>query len=104
MNLANRCSHQAQLVALQISLLNAISQNQRAVCLLNLKTDEIDKILSQTLNFPQTLIITRAYNYHADWANLIYHHCILNGEIKYLKEFISVNNLTPMIVEDCARR
>lgn len=104
LNLASRCSHQAQLVALQISLLNAIPQNQQAVCLLNLKSDEIERILSHILNFPQALIVIRAYNYHADWVNLIYHHCILKGETKYLKEFMTVNNLTPMIVQDCARR
>ncbi|XP_071562080.1 spatacsin isoform X1 [Temnothorax nylanderi] len=104
LNLASRCSHQAQLVALQISLLNAIPQNQQAECLLNLKSDELDRILSHILNFPQALIVIRAYNYHADWVNLIYHHCILKGETKYLKEFMTVNNLTPTIVQDCARR
>ncbi|KAL0117009.1 hypothetical protein PUN28_010108 [Cardiocondyla obscurior] len=104
LNLARRCSHQAQLVALQISLVNAVSQNQQAVCLLNLKSDELERILSHVLNFPQALIVIRAYNYHADWVNLIYHHCILKGETKYLKEFMTVNNLTPTIVQDCARR
>ncbi|XP_011880163.1 PREDICTED: spatacsin isoform X2 [Vollenhovia emeryi] len=104
LNLASRCSQQAQLVALQISLLNAVPQNQQAVCLLNLKSDELERILSRILNFPQALIVIRAYNYHADWVNLIYHHCILKGETRYLKEFMTVNNLTPMIVQDCARR
>ena len=56
------------------------------------------------LNFPQALIVIRAYNYHVDWVNLIYHHCILKGDTGYLKEFLTVINLTPMIVEDCARR
>ncbi|CAL1689224.1 unnamed protein product [Lasius platythorax] len=104
LNLANQCANQAQLVALQIGLLHTLPQNQQAVCLLNLKSDELDKILSQILNFPQALIVTRAYNYHTDWANLIYHHCILKGETKYLKEFMMVNNLTSTIVQDCARR
>lgn len=103
LNLASRCSYQAQLVALQIALLNAIPQDQQATCVLNLKSDEIDQLLP-ILNFPQTLIVTRAYNYHADWTNLIYHHCVLKGETKYLKEFITVNSLTPTIVQDCARR
>ncbi|KAL6426524.1 hypothetical protein ACFW04_009151 [Cataglyphis niger] len=104
LNLANQCAHQAQLVALQIGLLHSLPQNQQAVCLLNLKSDELDKILSQFLNFPQALIVTRAYNHHTDWANLIYHHCILKGETKYLKEFMTINNLTSTIVQDCARR
>ncbi|XP_036147229.1 spatacsin isoform X2 [Monomorium pharaonis] len=104
LNLASRSSHQAQLVALQISLLNAVPQNQQAVCLLNLKTDELERILSHILNFPQALIVIRAYNYHVDWVNLIYHHCILKGDTKYLQDFLTVNTLTPMIVQDCARR
>ncbi|XP_020295554.1 spatacsin isoform X2 [Pseudomyrmex gracilis] len=104
LNLASRCSHRAQLVALQIGLLNAVPQNQQAVCVLNLKSDEIDRVLSHILNFPQALIVTRAYNYHADWANLIYHHYILKGETNYLREFMIVNSLTSVIVQDCARR
>ncbi|GAB1864875.1 Spatacsin [Camponotus japonicus] len=104
LNLANQCAHQAQLIALQLGLLHALPHNQQAVCLLNLKSDELDKILSQILNFPQALIVTRAYNYHTDWANLIYHHCILKDETKYLKEFMMVNDLTSTIVQDCARR
>ncbi|XP_018364335.1 PREDICTED: spatacsin isoform X1 [Trachymyrmex cornetzi] len=104
LNLASQCSHQAQLVALQIGLLNIVPQNQQAVCLLNLKSDELERILCHTLNFPQALIVIRAYNYHVDWVNLIYHHCILKGDTGYLKEFLTVINLTPMIVEDCARR
>ncbi|XP_072747233.1 spatacsin [Anoplolepis gracilipes] len=104
LNLASQCAYQAELVALQIGLLHALPQNQQAVCILNLKSDELDKILTQTLNFPQALIVTRAYNYNTDWANLIYHHCILKSETKYLQEFMMVNNLTATIVQDCVRR
>jgi spatacsin len=104
LNVANRCSHQAQLVALQIALLNTVPQDQQATCVLNLKSDEMDRTLALILNFPQALIFTRAYNYHADWANLIYHHCVLKGQTRYLKEFMTVNSLTPTIVQDCARR
>ncbi|XP_043488145.1 spatacsin [Polistes fuscatus] len=103
LHLANKCCQQAQLVALQIALLNATS-NQPTICILNLKTDQIDKILSETLNFQQALIVARAYNHHPDWANIIYSHFILNGEIKYLKDFITVIKLSSNITEDCARR
>lgn len=88
---------------MQIALLNATS-NQPTICILNLKTDQIDKILSETLNFQQALIVARAYNHHPDWANIIYSHFILNGEIKYLKDFITVIKLSSNITEDCARR
>ncbi|KAF7381387.1 hypothetical protein HZH66_013781 [Vespula vulgaris] len=103
LHLANKCCQQAQLVALQIALLGTTS-NQYTICILNLKSDQIDKILCETLNFQQALIVTGAYNHHPDWANIIYSHYILNGEIKYLKDFATVIKLSSNVVEDCARR
>lgn len=104
LNLASRCSDETQLVALQLSLLNAVSHNQQTTCILNIKSEDVDRILCHTLNFSQALIVVHAYNHHVDWANLIYNHCILNGEAKYLKDFMAVKSLTPGLVQDCARR
>ncbi|XP_031835040.1 spatacsin isoform X2 [Nomia melanderi] len=104
LNLATWCSNQAQLVAFQLSLFNIVSNNQQVICILNLKSEDVDKILCHTLNFSQALIVIHAYNCHVDWANLIYNHCILNGETKYLKDFIASKTLTSSLVEDCARR
>lgn len=95
---------QAQLVALQLSHLNTVSYNQHATCILNLKSEDVDRILCHILNFSQALIVINAYNHHVDWATLIYNHCVLNGETKYLKDFIAVKKLTPNLVQDCARR
>lgn len=104
LNLASRCADQSQLIALQLSLIGNISQNHQVVCILNLKSDEVERILCQVLNFPQALLVIRAYNHHVDWVNLIYNHCILNGETRYLKDFTSAIGLTPSLVQDCARR
>ncbi|PBC28068.1 Spatacsin [Apis cerana cerana] len=104
LNLASQCSDQVQLVALQLSLFNTTSYNQQVICILNLKSEDIDKVLCHNLSFSQSFIIVHAYNHHVDWANLIYNHCILNGETKYLKDFITVNRLTPSLVQDCVRR
>ncbi|KAK2583208.1 hypothetical protein KPH14_009228 [Odynerus spinipes] len=103
LHLANKCCQQAQLVALQIALVSTAS-HQYATCILNLKSDQIDKILCGMLNFPQALIVTSAYNHHPDWANIIYSHYIINGETKYLKDFTTVIKLSSTLVEDCARR
>lgn len=102
--MANRCSHQAQLVALQISLLNAASQNQQFPSILNLSNDEINRAISRYLNFSQALIVARAYDHHVDWASAIYCHCILNGEVKYFKDFITSKRLTTSVAIDCSRR
>ncbi|XP_076661193.1 spatacsin-like [Halictus rubicundus] len=104
LNLANWCSNQAQLVGFQLSLFNTVSNNQQVICILNLKSEHIDKILCHTLNFSQALIVIHAYNFPVDWTNLIYNHCILNGETKYLKDFMTVEKLTASLVQDCARR
>lgn len=104
LNLANRCARQAQLVALQLSLLNGVSQNHEVTCLLNLTTEEINKVMCQALNFPQTLILVEAYNHNADWSSVLYHHVIVNGETKFLKEFLAYKRLSAAIVQDCACR
>ncbi|XP_074094881.1 spatacsin [Cotesia typhae] len=101
LNTANKCSHQAQLVALQLSLLNGVAVNHQVTCLLNLSNEEINKALCQTLTFPQTLILVQAYNHNADWPSIIYHHIIINGEIKFLKDFLIYKRLTNGIVQDC---
>ncbi|KAK1131494.1 hypothetical protein K0M31_017777 [Melipona bicolor] len=104
LNLANQCSDQVQLVALQLSLFNTVSYNQQVICILNLKSEDIDKVLCHSLSFSQAFIVIHAYNHHVDWVNLIYNHCILKGETKYLKDFIAANKLTSALVQDCARR
>ncbi|KAK9299148.1 hypothetical protein QLX08_007765 [Tetragonisca angustula] len=104
LNLANQCSDQVQLVALQLSLFNTVSYNQQVICILNLKSEDIDKVLCHNLSFSQAFIVIHAYDHHVDWVNLIYNHCILNGETKYLKDFIAANKLTSALVQDCARR
>ncbi|KAF7989681.1 hypothetical protein HCN44_008355 [Aphidius gifuensis] len=104
LNLANKCSHQAQLVALQISLLNGTAPNQQVPCLLNLSVDEVNRALCQILNFSQSLIIIQAYNHSADWSSSIYHQFIINGKTKYLKDFLISKKLTTAIVQDCTYR
>ena len=104
LNAANRCSYQAQLTALQICLVNGISQNQQATFLFNLSPEEINKIMCQALTLSQTLILVEAYNHHGDWSTAVYHHVVINGEMRYLKEFVACDFLTSTIVQDCASR
>ncbi|XP_015111289.1 spatacsin isoform X2 [Diachasma alloeum] len=104
LNLANRCCHQAQLVALQVSLLSGVAQGQQATCLLNLTTDEINRVICQALSFPQALILAQSYGYNADWSSAIYQHVIVHGEGKYLKDFLGSKRLTSAIAQDCVCR
>lgn len=104
LNLASRCSHQAQLAALQISLLVGAAQNHQVPCLFNLSPDEVNKTMCQDLTLPQSLILVQAYNHHGDWSIAIYSHVVINGEIRYLKEFLACNLLSSAIVHDCVCR
>lgn len=104
LNLAHRCSQQAQLVALQISLFIGIAQNQQVSCLFNLSVDEVNLAICQILNFPQSLIIIQAYNHSADWSSAIYSQFIINGKSKYFKDFLTAKRLTTAIVQDCTCR
>ncbi|XP_014213188.1 spatacsin [Copidosoma floridanum] len=104
LNLASRCSHQAQLVALQISLLMGVHPSQHFPCLLNLTCDEVNRAICRYLNFTQALIIARAYNVHVDWASAIYSHYLLSNETKYFRDFVTSKLLTASVAVDCARK
>lgn len=104
MNLASKCSCQAQLVALQLSLFNATASGQKISSVFNLSGDDIDVLLATQLTFPQGLILTRIYNYDANWANPLYNHYIVKGEVKYLEDMTAARGLSSSIIKDCARR
>lgn len=104
LNLANRCSHHAQLIALQISLLNSSQAHQQFPSLLLLAGDELNRAICRHLSFSQALVLARAYDHHVDWASAIYSHCLLNGESKYLRDFVTSKRLTASVAIDCARR
>ncbi|KAF3424657.1 hypothetical protein E2986_01902 [Frieseomelitta varia] len=70
LNLANQCSDQVQLVALQLSLFNTVSYNQQVICILNLKSEDIDKVLCHNLSFSQAFIVIHAYDHHVDWQQI----------------------------------
>jgi hypothetical protein len=91
-------------VALQICLLNSSSTSQQFPCLVNLSADEVSRAINQYLSFSQALVLARAYEHHIDWAGAIYSHCLLNGETKYLKDFLASKWFTAAVAVDCARR
>ncbi|XP_043283377.1 spatacsin [Venturia canescens] len=104
LNLASRCSYQAQLAALQISLLAGVAQNHQVTCLFSLSPDEVNKAMCQELTVPQSLILVQAYNHHGDWSIALYNHVVINGETRYFKEFLACNLLSSAIVHDCVCR
>lgn len=104
LTLAYQCCHRAELVALQTSFLNSVNQNQQVPCVLNLRSSEIDRMICNDLSFAQANILVRAYNHPVDWGSVIYSHCILRCDAKYLKDFLNTNEITVAIVKDSAKR
>ncbi|KAJ8669006.1 hypothetical protein QAD02_000265 [Eretmocerus hayati] len=105
LNLANRSSQQAQLIALQICLFqNTPISGGQFPCLLQLSSEEVNRAISRHLSFPQALILARAYDHHVDWSSALYSHCLVGGNSRYLREFLASKKLTAALVADCARR
>lgn len=97
-------AHHAELVALQTSLVNSIPLGQGADCLLELNSAEVGNIITYKLSFLQARIVTRAYRHPVDWGAALYEHCIVQGDVSYLTNFIYNMPLTAALVEDVARR
>ncbi|XP_069672308.1 spatacsin [Periplaneta americana] len=97
-------AHQAELVALQISLVNAVPEDQGADILLELTSSKVANMITNKLSFPQACILIRAYSHPVDWGAALYEHCIVQGDRKYLTDFMYNITLTPALVEDVAKR
>ena len=61
-------------------------------------------LLSFVCSFPQACIVAKAYNHSVDWGEALYQHCIVQGDVAYLPDFVYNKPLTTSLVEDVARR
>ncbi|XP_017775225.1 PREDICTED: spatacsin [Nicrophorus vespilloides] len=101
---AMNAARQAELIALQFSLLKNIANNGVTICLINLNTDQISSILLKTLSFPQALILSEAYNYQVDWAQVLFKQFIMRNQTNYLVNFVNVFNITEDLAFDISRK
>ncbi|KAG8230732.1 hypothetical protein J437_LFUL011067, partial [Ladona fulva] len=102
-NAASKCAHQAELTALQISIVD-VPDTEIAPCLLLLESLQVALIVKTILSFPQAWILVRAYEVVGNWAAAIYTRYVLNGDSSYLADFLRCKTLTSTIMEDIARR
>ncbi|KDR22519.1 hypothetical protein L798_02233, partial [Zootermopsis nevadensis] len=100
---AMTAAHHAELVALQLSLINSLPLGQGADCLLELDSAQVAYMVTHKLSFPQACIMTRAYSHPVDWGATLYQHCIVQGDAAYLTDFMFNMPLTSALVEDVAR-
>lgn len=110
MNLAQRTASNAELVALQIYLINQAmadktgqgEQHQFCYSVLNIKDPE--SFVYNALSVPQALIVSRTYECEINWTTALYQHYILSGELGYLEDFLDRMPLTDEMVEALVRK
>lgn len=61
-------------------------------------------MICNDLNFAQGNIVARAYNHPVDWGSVIYSHCVIRCDARYLKDFTNTHELSVSIIKDSAKR
>nr|XP_046249674.1 spatacsin isoform X2 [Scatophagus argus] len=93
---ATRCVRTAKLVALQLHFLNQGS-NLRII---NLRPAELLSAVTSLPRCYQVFVVSEAYSYSPDWAEILYQKVILNGDFSYLEELKHHRPLTSSLFED----
>uniref|UniRef100_A0AAX7SHH3 Spatacsin C-terminal domain-containing protein n=1 Tax=Astatotilapia calliptera TaxID=8154 RepID=A0AAX7SHH3_ASTCA len=97
---ATRCIRTAKLVALQLHFLNQGSDLR----IINLRPAEL---LSAAMALPrcyQVFVVSEAYGYSPDWAEILYQKVVLNGDFGYLEELKRHRPLTSTLFEDIFKK
>ncbi|XP_039988709.1 spatacsin [Xiphias gladius] len=97
---ATRCVRTAKLVALQLHFLNQGSDLR----VINLRPAEL---LNTVIGLPrcyQVFVVSEAYSYSPDWAEILYQKVILKGDFVYLEELKRHRPLTSSLFEDIFKK
>lgn len=97
---ASRCVRTAKLVALQLHFLNQGSDLR----VINLRPAELPKTVAELPRCYQVLVVSEAYGYSADWAEILYQKVILKGDFVYLEELKRHRPLTSSLFEDIFKK
>uniref|UniRef100_A0A8C9YSA6 SPG11 vesicle trafficking associated, spatacsin n=1 Tax=Sander lucioperca TaxID=283035 RepID=A0A8C9YSA6_SANLU len=93
---ASRCVRTAKLVALQLHFLNRGSELR----VINLRPAELLNAVTALPRCYQVFVVSEAYSYSPDWAEILYQKVILNGDFVYLEELKRHRPLTSSLFED----
>lgn len=97
---ATRCVRTAKLVSLQLHFLNQGSDLR----VVNLRPAEL---LPTAVKLPrcfQVLVVSEAYGYSPDWAEILHQRVVLKGDFLYLDEFKRHRQLTAGLLEDVFKK
>uniref|UniRef100_A0A8C5HR24 Spatacsin C-terminal domain-containing protein n=1 Tax=Gouania willdenowi TaxID=441366 RepID=A0A8C5HR24_GOUWI len=93
---ASRCVCTAKLITLQLHFLNQGSELR----IINLRPTEVLNALLALPRCYQVMVVSEAYSYSPDWAEILYQKVILNGDFTFLEEFKHQRPLTSTLFED----
>ncbi|XP_061669465.1 spatacsin isoform X2 [Syngnathoides biaculeatus] len=97
---ASRCVRLAKLVTLQLHFLNHGS----ALRLVNLQPADMMDAAAALPRCYQVLVLSEAYGYSPDWAELVYQKTVLNADFAYLDELRRLRPLTSSLFEDIFKK
>ncbi|XP_051808302.1 LOW QUALITY PROTEIN: spatacsin [Acanthochromis polyacanthus] len=97
---ASRCVRTAKLVALQLHFLNSGSDLR----IISLRPTELLNAVKMLPRCYQVFVVSEAYNYTPDWAEILYQKVILKGDFLYLEEFKRHRSLTSNLFEDIFKK
>ncbi|XP_078112486.1 spatacsin isoform X1 [Sander vitreus] len=97
---ASRCVRTAKLVALQLHFLNRGSELR----VINLRPAELLNAVTALPQCYQVFVVSEAYSYSPDWAEILYQKVILNGDFVYLEELKRHRPLTSSLFEDIFKK
>uniref|UniRef100_UPI003AAE11C8 spatacsin-like n=1 Tax=Centroberyx gerrardi TaxID=166262 RepID=UPI003AAE11C8 len=97
---ASRCVRTAKLVLLQLHFLNQGSE-QRVI---NLRPAELPSAMVALPRCYQVFVVSEAYDFSPDWAEVLFQKVILNGDFVYLEELKRHRPLSAGLFEDIFKK
>ncbi|KAF5270792.1 hypothetical protein FQR65_LT05411 [Abscondita terminalis] len=101
---AMHAAKQAELLALQMSLLRGLPNNSTVTCILNLNQDQILSLICTSLSFAQTLILIDSISYKPDWSIVLLEQYIIRNRENYLEDFLASFPLTDPLLNDISKK
>lgn len=97
---ATRCVKMAKMVALQLHFL----KQGQDLKIINLKPTELVSAAIALPRFYQVLVLSEAYSYSPDWAEVLFQKVVLKGDFVYLEEFKRYRPLSTALFEDIFKK
>ncbi|XP_031420026.1 spatacsin [Clupea harengus] len=97
---AVRCVKMAKLVTLQLHLLSH-GHSQRVI---NLRPAEVLTTILELPHCYQVFVVTEAYDFSPDWAEVLYKKIILKGDFIFLEEFKLYRPLSASLFEEISKK